>query len=574
MRYVNTLLLISALFLSQTIRAEDAPPQKNEQAVKNSFNPNAASQLQYLSGSGRVRKAIELYRQMQQEEGKHKTELLRAIGVGLLESGATARDPEIQLLTLFGAGISLDERTSHILSNALESEIPELNLIALNFISSFSQEDSEQLLLKALRSNWLPIRLEAIHKLSIARHPMALVQAEALLFKLEGDILGLFSDFFLLMDDPKANRQIKKLLMHKQSQVRVPTVLNVARHRRDDFLPMIRSLSFQLDVAQLEACSFAFGAFKDETSIKRLETLARHPSEQVRLAALKALFLCGEEERKEDIIALAKGKNLFAIASLSEIPGTEDVLATLSQDGDLLVRLNASIALLEMKDSRSLRGVAEILMRDSRDLAISKSYSFGKTLFFYKTIPSAKENLADAPLLAELSLKHKESLLGKASLLKEREFLLLAKTLFERRQDDLAPELSSILEKMQTEQAIALLKQASQLVGAPLVRSYANLALYRLGVEGPYFDNLRDWIQSEMNIPMIQLRPLLPLQLREETSRFDLSWEERSRLLVESFESFARTQDERGLDILLNMIAYGNAKNRYALAGILLRSSL
>src|SRR5690606_27500325 len=104
--------------------------------------------------------------------------------------------------------------------------------------------------------------------------------------------------------------------------------------------------------------------------------------------------------------------------------------------------------------------------------------------------------------------------------------------------------------------------------------SYANLALYRLGVEGPYFDNLRVWIQSEMNIPMIQLRPLLPFQLREETSRFDLSWEERSRLLVESFESFARTQDERGLDILLDMIAYGNSKNRYALAGILLRSSL
>lgn len=566
-RYLLAALLASPSF-SGALEEEGKPP------AQTAFNPNAASQLQYLSGSGKVKKAIDLYRNIQQENGKHQTELLRAIGVGLLESGASSKDPEIQLLTLFGAGISLDESTSHILSEALESEIPEFNLIALNFISSFSQEDSEQMLLKALRSNWLPIRLEAIHKLSLARHPMALIQAEALLFKLDGDVLGLFSDFFLLMDDPKANRLIKKLLMHKQSQVRVPTVLNVARHRRDDFLPMIRSLSSQLDIAQLEACAFALGVFKDETSLKRLETLARHPSDQVRLAALKALVACGEENRKEEILSMAEAKNLLAIASLAEIPGSEELLFRLSQDSNPLVRLNASIALLELKDPRSLNGIAEILVKDSRDLALGKSYSHGKTLSFYKTIPSAKENLAEAPLLAELSLKHKETLLSKASLLKEKDFLLLAKALFERRQDDLVPELTSILERMQTEQAIALLKQSSQLVGAPLVRSYANLSLYRLGIEGPYFDNLKGWIQSEMNIPMIQLRPLLPFKMREETTRFDLSWEERSRILVESFESFAKTQDERGLDILLDMIAFGNPKNRYALAGILLRSAL
>lgn len=541
------------------------------------YNPHIKKQIQFLAINGRVAKAVELYKEIKQKTGKHQTELLRELGIGLLERGQAAKDAETLLLTLFGAGISMDESAAHILSAAIESDIPELNLIALNFISLFSEENAEMLLLKALRSNYLPIRLEAIHRLSLVRHPYALIHAEALLCKLDGEVLGLFPEFFLQMDDPKANRIVKKLLMHTKTEVRIPTILSIVKHNRDDFLPMIKGLSLQQNIAEQEASAYALGVFKDTGSIKRLQTLANSPSLNVKLSALRALFQMGSEGAKNEICKMAKGGNLLAIGLLSQIPGSEDTLALIAESKDPHVVFNASIALLELKDPRGLKGAALFLIKDVSDIAITKSESIGKTLSSYKLIPSASQNNADTPLINELSLKYKEAILAKAALLREKEFLSLAKVIFETRQDELVPALVQLLENMETEGAIALLKKSSQQAGAPLVRSYANLSLYRLGIEGPYFDNLKDWIQNQKSVPLIRLRPLLPFNLwsRENTkTAFELAPEEQSRILVESFESFAKTQDERGLDVLIEMIAYGNPMNRYALAGILLRACL
>lgn len=542
--------------------------------IREGYDPHLKKQIQFLASNGRTLQAIELYKEIKQKTNRHQTELLRELSFGILERGRTSKDPEILLMTLFGAGISLDESTAHIIAEAIESDIPELNLIALNFVSAFSNENAEMLLLKALRSNYLPIRLEAIYRLSLVRHPFALVQAEALFYKLEGEILGLFPDFFLMMDDPKASRIVKKLLMHSKSDVRIPTILGITKFHRDDFLPMIKAQVGQLDIAQAEASAFALGVFKDTDSLNKLKSMAKSSSENVKLSALRSIAMLGSDEAKKQIALIAMERNLFAIALLGDIPGSEDTLAKLTHDKDAGIKFNASMALLELKDPRCVKGISDILIKDSRDIAITKQSTIGKTLSYYKLKPSAEQNSSSEPLLGELSLKIKESILEKASLLKEKEFLQLAKTVFETRQNDLVPLLVTLLEGMETEGAINLLKEMTSALGAPLIRSYANLSLYRLGIEGPYFDNLKNWIQTQKNVPLIQLRPVLPINMRGEKSGFELAPEELSRLLVESFESFVKTQDERGIDILIDMIAHGNSKNRYALAGILLRGCL
>jgi hypothetical protein len=129
--------------------------------------------------------------------------------------------------------------------------------------------------------------------------------------------------------------------------------------------------------------------------------------------------------------------------------------------------------------------------------------------------------------------------------------------------------LISLLCNQPTESCIQLLKEQQQRAGAPLIRNYCNLALFKLGEEGPYEQNLIRWVQETQNHPLITLKE----SVSNERSPFLFSQEETSQLLIESFETLAIQQNIKGIDALVRAIAYGNPKNRYALAGLLMRTA-
>jgi hypothetical protein len=72
---------------------------------------------------------------------------------------------------------------------------------------------------------------------------------------------------------------------------------------------------------------------------------------------------------------------------------------------------------------------------------------------------------------------------------------------------------------------------------------------------------------------LIRFRPFLPREMRDQEENYQLTPEDNSSLLIASFESFVINKDERGIDILLEAIQNGNAKNKYALAGLLMRAT-
>lgn len=148
----------------------------------------------------------------------------------------------------------------------------------------------------------------------------------------------------------------------------------------------------------------------------------------------------------------------------------------------------------------------------------------------------------------------------------------LASTLFDHQQHDLVPTLVALLQNLNTPDAIATLKRYQRQVGAPFIRHYCNLALYRLNEEGPYADNLKKWITEQQDTDMIRFRPTLPWDVSKSASPHQLTPHETSSLLVESFEALAQARDEKSLVILLNAMNNGNEKNKYALAGLLLRA--
>ena len=106
----------------------------------------------------------------------------------------------------------------------------------------------------------------------------------------------------------------------------------------------------------------------------------------------------------------------------------------------------------------------------------------------------------------------------------------------------------------------------------PLIRAYCNLALYRMGKEGPYGDYLKEWIDRNKNSEMIRFRPLIPMDKRLGDSPHELTPEDSSRLLIEAYQTLAEKQQGSSIEILLEAMRDGNPKNRYVLAGLLLRT--
>lgn len=532
-------------------------------------------QILYTLQTGDFEHALELYQELRESTGKHNMELVQQIGLVILDRGFRSKDEEINLLTLLGAGISTSERCLYILESGLNSANPQVQLMAMNFLCKQRNDRADAALHRALGCNNILARLEILHYFAEIKHPNVVHQLDALMCKLDPQLHVIFPQLYALAGTTEAIRNLKRLLAHTSEQVRVAAILSTARYSRDDLLPQIRKLASHHENIQQEACAYALGVLHDETSIPRLTTLAQSPVAFVRLAALEALYKLGQKERRIEIEAIAKKENLHAVYLLGEMAGSEETLYQLTQSENGQVRINASLALLKRQDDRCLAPIViDILVHDSRDLAFTKVSSPSGALTAWRAIPSASQNLKDTPIAHELSLAFREDVLVECLELSPEAFLKMAKVLFESQQNPLIPALVELLENSSSKDAIALLKQQQQRAGAPLIRNYCNLALFNLKEAGPYEENLRDWITKQNGGEMISMRPYVPWEARDPGEIYELNPQDTSRLLISSFESFAKTQDDKGIDVLIEALRYGNGKNRFALAGLLVRSTM
>lgn len=558
-------LFILSLAVLLTFKLFAAPsPQLHHQ--------NLSHHVLFLMRSGDTSKALETYKIYQTQQGQHDFELIQEMGLLLLDQGCRNPDAEIRLMTAFGAGISLNERTIYILEAGMDSGIPELQIVSLNFLGQFQNDQADAILQKAMNVAHPLIRLEAAYIMAQKKTPRAYAYAESLMHRYEGPLTSVFPPFFAMIGSKEAIQMLRKLMSNSNEDVRISAILSAAKYGRDDLLPKIRTLATHHEKAQQEACAYALGCLKDEKGISKLEMLAHSKVPHVQWAACKSLYDLGRKEYKAILEKAAKNKDLYAITLLGDIQGSEELLAALALDPNLQVKVNATIALLHLQDSRCLPGLKEILIADHKGLCLSKTSSKGRSLQAWRATPCAKQNFKDDPYIFEASLNMREDLLEAALDLPEKDFLSLAKTIFRNQQNDLIPLLVNLLEQLNTPGAIDLLKQYQQQVGAPLIRNYCNLALYNLKEKGPYGENIRTWISQMHHEELIRFRPFLPRELREDGEPYKLTPQDNSSLLIASFESFVSNKDENGIDVLLDAIQNGHAKNKYALAGLLMRA--
>lgn len=507
--------------------------------------------------------ATNLYQAYREEHGE-KEDLLTAYAVGLLEEGIE-KDEDSCMLSLFGAGISLHESAYPILAEGMESKYPLAQLVALKFLSETNDDEACKLLKKGLNSLFLPIRLETLFILAKQGESNLPDIAETTMSRTPNPLHPLFPQIFAAYNSKRTQHILKKLLQHGNLDLQKAAVLSCAQYRRDDLLSSIRMVSNHPHPALQEACAFALGAMGDQTAKKQLDQWLYSPSSTVSLAAAKALYKSGERTAIKTVVERAQKKDLFAIRLLGEMgsdPTGIKTLKTLLHDYDDAVRINAALSLLELRDPSCLDEIQSLLIPKYHGKIFLPFESPGTTLTALKQ--SGDQQAAHI----ELAIQLREKALALCIELDEKDFLALSKQILASRQTELIPLLMQLLQNVHTASAITMLKSAHQTLGSPLIRNYSLLALYTIDPQPIYEKELKDWMRSSIHSELIQFRPLIT----HEKQPHSLTPVETARLLINAYEILSKEDAEEAISLLLEAIKEGHPKNRYALAGLLLRA--
>jgi HEAT repeat protein len=531
------------------------------------------SYIPYLMQKNQCAQAIDLYRQLQQEQKKHDFEILEQLGTIILEKGAESSDPETQLLTLYGSSRATLSLTVPFLAKALKSQHPQTQLAAMQLLGQIDDDRCASLLKIAMSSAYFYTRMEAAFQLCVRKDRHAVGQIEALMYRVPPPLRPYFPLLFGIIDTPEGTRMLKRLLNDHDPAVRIEAILSSAKNKQEDLLPLIRTLITHNNTMEQEACSFALGTLKDSSSIPLLTKLSTSHDPYVALTAAFALVTMGQGEAKEIICNLAKKNNLFAIYLLGDIPGMESLLISMLHSDSIHVRVNVLFSLIKLRSPKAIIGLREFVIHDLKDLGFYPLYSPGKALRAWKVVPSMRQHIKESSFdLAGLSISLRENLLKQAIELPEADFLHLAKEILLSHQTELVPSLMLLLENLRTTNTINLLKDHAQNAGSLLIRSYCNLALFRLAEPGPYEVEVKRWLKQNMGKELIRFRPLTPPHLGFARPSYELTPEELSRFLLEGCEALAHRQCPESIDLILEMIEKGNPKNRFALAGFLLKT--
>jgi HEAT repeat protein len=523
----------------------------------------------YLLHKENPQKALSLYQTWSKQTKTQDFELLQKMATLILENGIKDPDPETQQLALFGAGIA---SSIEILEKGLLSQNPQSQLLSIFFLSQIQEDRTNELLLFSMKSDFLLARLEAAFELAKRKSPYALSQIESLMNRLPPMFKPFFPSFFAILGTPEATVILKDLLFDKDPQVCIETLLNIARGEKDDLIPYVRKKLFSANLAEQEAAAFTLGVLKDHQSLDLLKKLSSSQIPSVAISAAHALAILGNLESLDLLKKFAKQEQIFAISALADFSDTEDFLFSLTHEKNLQVKMNAAIALLKRKDPRCIPSLKELFLQDTRDFGIQPTFSVGRSQMAFKIFSSSTQQ-PNQNFDPSISLSIKEFLLKGTLDLPEKNFLQLAKILFHTSQNALVPTLVTLLENLQTQEAINLLQEGTKKLGSPFLRDYCNLALFRLGEEGPYEDYVIHWALHPKHADVFQLRPLLPLELRMTESSYELSPQETTRLLIEMYLALASKQNETCINALIEAMKRTNPKNLPPLAALLLKTT-
>lgn len=527
--------------------------------------------IPYLCQKGHLEKAVNLY--LEASKDKHQTEILTQMALNILEKSSYSKELEEQLITLYGIGIAKISDRMGFLKTCIRSSQPSIQLGAIYLLGELHDDETDELLTEAMSSPYFPVRMEALFRLCAKKSRHSLSYLESLKNLLPDEYGFFFPDLYAMIGSTDAMNAFKALFTSLHLPVRIAAISSTAKYGRDDFLPMIRIAATHSNPAEQESAAFALGELNDLHSEKKLKELSCSKYEDVKLASALALVKLGHHEHELTIKKLALKGNPFAIVHLKDLPDCEDLLSELAYSSDSITSLNATVALLSLKNKKALSSLKRILLKLPDNDGYVPIFSLGRTLYAWKWMPAAQSNPKyKNSNLSAISMQFKEELLIRSIELGDESFIELANDILQSDKLELIPTAIRLLENIQSSEVVEMLKKNAQKPGSPMTRGYCLLSLYRTSNDEEAKKQFFQFIENGFQHQLIQFRPMLERTAENIYEQYELTPVSQSRLLLESYEAMATKRDPKAIEHILYALRDGHEANRPALAGLLLNA--
>src|SRR5581483_6378912 len=166
----------------------------------------------YLLQSKEFNRAIDLYQEYKKALGRHDFEILQQMGLILLEQGARSADPTTQLISIFGSSIAGIAASIDILEAGIISSQPQTQMAAIQYLGHLQDDRCEELLTKAMSSDFFFTRMEAAQQLAFRKSRTAVGQIESLMHKIPPQMRFFFPQFFALIGTSDAISLLRHMM--------------------------------------------------------------------------------------------------------------------------------------------------------------------------------------------------------------------------------------------------------------------------------------------------------------------------------------------------------------------------
>ncbi|ANH78209.1 HEAT repeat domain-containing protein [Candidatus Chlamydia sanziniae] len=547
-------------------------------ALLGNFPESVSHKILYTSTQS-PQEALSHYIQALDTYCDHDFFILRKIAEDCLKQGLRSSDPYIRKSTIIGAGLVGSSEALDILTEAMETSDPLQQLLVLSAVSAHLSKTSDELLFKALASPYPIIRLEAAYRLAGLKNTKVIDYLRAFIYQLPEEIQCLSAAIFLRLETEESDTYIRQLLSSTKSTIRSTTAVLIGEYQQKRFLTTLRNLLTSTSPQDQEAALYALGKLNDGQSYYAIKKQLQKADPDVALAAAQALIALGKEEDALSLLEVQareeRPRALYAIRQLSPEVGIPIILPIFLKTENSEAKLNAALALLETGSDHPqlLEYITAWLIEPHYSTALMPTFSKGRALQSWKCVPTVLPHnpMERAKVLATYQAIEEQILAFLFRLPKEAYLPCIYKLLASQK-TQLAATAISFLSHTSNHEAIALLSKAASLPGEPVIRAYADLALYNLTKDPGKKLSLHRYAQY-----LIQ-ETLLFIDTEEQSPRpytsylrYQIAPESRAKLMLDILEALVASKSSDDIRLLVQLMTQGHVKNFPILAGLLMK---
>jgi hypothetical protein len=491
----------------------------------------------------------------------------------LFEKLLESNDPETIIMTVIASASCHHPLSKDMCRLLLRSPYPVIQLSSIQALYALNTHEADDILIDALRSDFLLVRFEAAYILAKKRSPHAFYHIDALSQKIPPELKSYIPELFALEGSSLSIQRLKQFLVDPDESLVTETLLAIGRHKIFALSPHLVTFEAH-SPALLEALSFSLQIVDSTASKERLKNLSIHQNPLVAIQASLSLVLLGETSYQSTIESYARQGNLFALCALSSCPSPSDSIQPKEKNSTF--SMNQGLLLLSQKDKASLPYILSILSL-SNETILSQAPSPGRSLSYLQTnnVSIFPQNIR--PSLQEESLRIQEQILTSTIELDETAFLEIASHIFQEGYFELYPCLLELLANKQSDTSIDLLRQESIRLGAPYNRAYATLCLikqHQLEIDTTTLLSILNLSREKSNQSWRFFLPWMDTNSNEEQRSFLQQATMSARLYIEALSTLAECGSPQAIEILVSELSLAPKKYLPFVVSALLHASL